>query len=282
MSLPSRTPVWSGIGRPLDFRHRSNRFVVIAAGLAGLGTLAWGWSVGRDEVVLLSFRVAVSVFLAWAIGRELDPDDTNPAAVATVVVLPLVALGPPSLSSSAAALIAVRIVVRTTGRSLQWIDGVVLIAAAAYLGTQSQTWPALAAVILAVGIDRFVTPPGPARTLWFSAVMAMAALVGAMAFSTPPASTQPSRPEWIVIGVTLAAALLALVTTRPPRSRGDSRDESLSQPRLRFGRMLVLLLVMAAIFGGGLAISGLSPLWAAIIGVAIAQVARRPRRDGSP
>jgi len=47
--------------------------------------------------------------------------------------------------------------------------------------------------------------------------------------------------------------------------------------------MLVLFtLVVGAIFGGGPAISGLSPLWAATIGVAIAQVTRRVQRDGTP
>lgn len=275
MSLASRSPAWTGISRPLDFHYRSNRFVAIAAGTAGLAAFAWQWSAGRDALALAPFSVAAGVFLAWAIGRELDPDDTSPAALAAVVVLPLMALGPPSLGSSAAMLMAVRIAVRTTGLSPQWIDGVGLVVAAAYLGTQSQTWPALAALVLAMALDPFIEPRGLGRTLWFSGAMATVALTGAIAYSAPSAWRQPTRTEWLVLGVTGAAALLAVANTRAPRSRCDSHDEPLSRPRLRAGRVLAgLTLAVGAVQLGGPAAHALGPLLAAVAGVGLAQVTR--------
>jgi hypothetical protein len=273
----------TGIGRPLDFRYRSNRFVAIASVIAGLATFAWRWSSGSDEIIVWSFQVAGAVFLAWAIARELDPDDPSPATVATVLVLPFMVLGPPSLAASAAALLAIRIAARTTGLSPQGIDAVFLTLAAAYLGSDRASWPALAASIVAVGTDRFAEPPGPARTLWFGAAMTLAAAIGAVTFPGSSVWTPPTRPEWVVLGATLAAAFLAVVTTRPPRSRGDFQDDVLSQPRLRSGRVLVLFtLVMGAIARGGPATHALAPLWAAALGVAIVIVARRGRRERTP
>ena len=91
----------TGIGRLIDLRHRSNRYIVVATFVGGFGTLIWRWSNGLDDVLLWAFRAAAAVFLAWAIGRELDPDETMSAGVATVIVLPLLALGDrPSFESA--------------------------------------------------------------------------------------------------------------------------------------------------------------------------------------
>ena len=273
----------TGIGRPLDFRYRSNRFVAITAMLAGLGALAWRWSTGGEDALLGSFKVAGGAFLAWAIGRELDPDDTRPATLAALIVLPLMALGLPSFGSTFAVLIGIRIAVRTTGLAPQWIDGVVLTAAASYLGTQPETWPALAVLIAAMGADHFADPPGPARTLWFSAIMLSAAVIGATMLSSPPTWTLPTSLEWVVLGVTLVAVVFTVVNTLPPRSRGDITHEALGRGRLRFGRMLAFLaLIGGVITQGGPATAGLTPVWAASIGVAVVSTTRRGQRRREP
>jgi len=267
--------IQTGIGRPLDFRHRSNRFVAVAAVATGLGALAWRWYRGSDDMVVGSFQIATGVFLAWAIGREIDPDDTKSATLATFVVLPFIALGPPAIGASAAGLIGLRIAVRTTGRSPSWIDGAVLTAAAAYLGMQPAAWAALAALILAMGIERFADPHGPARTFWFAATMTVAAVIGAL-FALPLAWTRPTSVEWVVCVVIFVAACLVVAGTRPPHSRGDIHGLVLSQRRLRLGRLLVVFTLAGAVIGiGGPAVSSMAPLWAAAIGAAVALLIRR-------
>ncbi|MCJ7725459.1 MAG: hypothetical protein MUP76_03615, partial [Acidimicrobiia bacterium] len=77
----------SGIGRPIDPRYPSNRFILIVAPLAGLAWRVWklasegDWSpaVGRALVA------GMATFLAWAIARELDPDRPWTAGVAAVL-----------------------------------------------------------------------------------------------------------------------------------------------------------------------------------------------------
>ena len=260
----------TGLGRPLHLDYPSNRYVLVATVLAGAGTLVWRWVAGADDILAWSVRIAGAVFLAWAIGREIDPDDGVSAGLATVIVVPLTVMGTPSLASAVAILLATRIAVRTTGISPHLIDGVVLTAGAAYLGARPETWPALGTLILAVATDRYAQPPGPERTLWFGAAMIVASLSTALWLADPPDWVQPTISEWIVLGVVAAAGFLAIVNIRPVRSRADLHDHTLSDSRLRFGRVLVLFtLVVGAVYLGGPVIPTLTPVWAAVGAVTI-------------
>ncbi len=280
MSSRSGFRLATGLGRTLGIDHPSNRYVAVATVVAGLATLLWRWSTDADDIWLWSFRVLVGVFLAWAIGRELDPDDGSSAGLATVLVVPFMALGGPSLVSTAAILVAVRITVRTTGISLQLLDGAVLTIGAAYLGARPETWPALGTLIVAVGTDRFARPPGPDRTLWFGAAMVLAASVTALTMADPPEWNQPTIAEWVMLGVTAVAGFLAIINTRPPRSRTDFRDHPISASRLRFGRVLVVFaLVVGVVYLGGPVMPSLTPVWAAAVATTVMHYYRLIQQD---
>lgn len=270
MTAPRRIRIKSGIGRVLSLEHPSNRFVLVATVLAGTGTWLWRWWTGADDVLTWSVRIAGAVFLAWAIGREIDPDDTGSAGIATLIVVPLTVLGGPSLASAFAILLACRIAVRTTGISPHLIDGAVLTVVAGYLGARPETWPALGTLILAVITDRYAHPPGPDRTLWFGMAMIAAAIGTAVWFGDPPGWVLPTVAEWIVLGATAVAGFLAVVNIRPVQSRTDFHDQTLSDSRLRFGRVLVLFtLVVGAVYLGGPIVPTLTPAWAAVAAVTV-------------
>jgi hypothetical protein len=275
MTARRRFEVRTGLARMLDVEHRSNRYVLAVSILGGLSTLIWRWATAAEDPWLWAFQVGAAMFLAWAIGRELDPDDTLSAGLAALVVVPLLALGTPSLASAAAMLIATRIAVRTTGISPHLIDGVVLTAFAAYLGSQEQAWPALGVLIVAIGTDRYAHPPGPVRTLWFAIGMALAALVTAIWLAGTSDWIQPTIPEWIVVGGAAVLAFLAIINTRPPVSTADYHPGELSESRLRFGRVLALfVLVVGIVYVGGPSVPDLTPLWAAVASVTVAHYYR--------
>jgi len=260
----------TGLGRALHIEHRSNRYAVSATLLAGLATLLWRLSTGGAEPWQWSIRIAAAVFLAWAIGRELDPDHPGTAALASLVVVPFASLGALSIGAGVAALLAARIAVRTTGISPHWWDGVVLTAGAAYLGARPETWPALGMLLLSVGTDGYAEPPGAIRTLWFAAAMTATSLVSAVAFSHPSDWVQPTVPEWIVFAVIAVTSFLAIGYTQPPRSQADFRPVPISETRLRYGRVLALFaLAVGFVFLGGPVIPALAPLWAASSSVAV-------------
>jgi hypothetical protein len=280
---PFKIRLRTGIGRPLDFAHASNRYAAAVTILGGLGTLVWRWATGADDIWGWSFRVAVGVFLGWAIGRELDPDDTGSAALASLVVIPLTVLGSPSLGSSVAVLLAVRIAVRTTGISPHVIDGIALVAGAAYLGARAGTWPALGTLIVAVATDRYASPPGPERTIWFGAAMTVAAIGAALWLADPPGWTEPSIAEWVVLALAATSGFLAIVNTRTPAGKTDFHDQSLSEARLRFGRVLVLFtLVVGVVYLGGPAVADLGPVWAAAMATTVIHYYRLVQSRAAP
>ena len=280
MTTPPRFRLRTGLGRMLDVEHRSNRYIAAAAVLGVFATLVWRWATEAEDPWPWAFRVGAGLFLAWAIGRELDPDDTMSAGLASIIVVPLLALGAPSLGAAAAVLIATRIAVRTTGVSPHLIDGVVLTAFAAYLGSQANAWPALGVLILAVGTDRYAHPPGPVRTLWFAGAMTIAATVTAFVLSDTIDWVQPTIPEWIVIGATATLGFLAIVNTRPPVSTADYHPGDLSETRLRFGRVLaVFALVVGVVYVGGPTVADLIPAWAALGSVTALHYYRIVRKD---
>lgn len=256
--------------------HPSNRLILVAAPLAGAAALSWRLSIGADEPLWWAFLAGGAVFIAWATAREYDPDHPMTAGLAVLAVLPLLALGKPSLSSAGASLVALRIAVRTTGASPTWLDGLVGIPVAAYLGTRPETWPSLGALVLALAVDPFNEPPGNQRGILLAGVMAVAGTAGAVLGADLVDWTEPTIPEWIVVGMVGVAGFLSIVNLRHPVSVTDIHQQPLSGSRLRFARLLVLLILVAGlVYLGGPVIRTLTPLWAAVIAAPLTTLFKR-------
>ncbi len=108
----------TAIGRPLDPRYRSNLLLLLllpgaalAAGLLGAGALAG----------------ALAAFGAWALTRELAPDD-DPAAFVSVALgfAALLAFGVDSLLPVFVALLLCRVVNRSTGLPATPLDSLLV------------------------------------------------------------------------------------------------------------------------------------------------------------
>ena len=263
------------MGRQLSLAHASNRLVLVAAPVAGAGVLLWRLSTGADEPLWWAVLAGGAVFLAWATAREYDPDHPMTAGLATVVVLPLLILGKPSLSSAGASLVALRIAVRTTGASPTWLDGLVGIPAAAYLGTRPEAWPSLGALVLVLATDPFSEPRGNQRGLLLAGLLAVAGTVGAILGADLLDWTQPTIPEWIVVGAVGVAAFLSVVNLRHPTSLTDIRGLPLSPSRLRFARLVAMLILVAGLtYLGGPIVRTLTPLWAAVLAAPMTTLAK--------
>ena len=271
-----RIRITTGIGRVIDLRYTSNRYALVVAGLAAFATLFWRLTTTGDDAWFWAFRVSAGVFLAWALGRELDPDEPASAAVAPLTVLPLLLLGPPSIAGSVAVLLAARIIVRSTGLSPSWFDAFLLIGGSAYLGAQPEAWPAAGALILAVLGDRILYPSGPTRSLYTGGLMTLAASATAIMWADKLAWESPKVGEWIAVALVLISVVAAVLMVRPPTTRGDFRKEQLADTRVMAVRLGVGATLLAGLaYSGGSIIPGLSPLWAGIVAIPTASWVRK-------
>jgi hypothetical protein len=257
----------TSVARLFDLRLASNRFVLAAVAVATLSAFA----LDRAGVA-----AGLTVFLAWALARELDPDHAAAATIAALVGFGLFLIGDPvHLWAMATLLLAVRLMAGTTGAPPTWFDLIWLPALGALSAPTFDGF--LCGLALAVAI---ASSDGGRRAL--RALSAVATAVGAaiVALITGALMVRPALPshlEWLVF----AACVLAVPALHlpPPVSVGDRSGVTLSAARLVRARLLAVATGTLAILGlGGDAVSALTGLWAALLGIAATTYGGRAMR----
>jgi len=287
MPLPRRLLTPPSVARGLDPRNGAHLLLAALTVLTSVSLFARSQSWGD------AITSAVAVFLAWAIGRELDPDRmwTAHAAAATMGLLALVYEGAHvDLMGNTVALLAARVVLASTGRPFTIWD-VPLVAGAAWLASDSRAGLATTLVLIAgVGLHLVRTARTQDRPVESTAVgaavaVAAAGSAGAAAVLGWPLAGVADSPRWILLaGVTLGAAAVLVAVRELPRSACDSAHGRFSSPpplsawRLSGARITAVLVIVAAFTAVGPgAFSALTPTWvgACCAGTAVAaQIAR--------
>ncbi|MGD8969512.1 MAG: hypothetical protein PVI07_18560 [Anaerolineae bacterium] len=257
--------------RPLDFDYVTNRAIaivtiVVMAGGAVFQFLSGG---GWGESTLWGARAGLSVFLTWALCRELDPDHAFSAFVAAGLALAgLFFWGPPRLGVILWLIAVMRVVNRTTGAPAGLLDSLGVLGLGSWLSLRVN-WGYGVITALAFLLDSQL-PQRARRQLVpaFLGVIAtgIAAIVGRkLAWEGPPSVVGG------LIGLALSALFLPVVlSARHLTSVGDRSQQRLEPNRVQAAQILALLTgVETAILGGMDAIGALVPLWAAVLGASI-------------
>ncbi len=270
----------SGVARPLDFDHPTNRWISAVTATVflilwlGHGLATGAWMGGA----LAAFLAALAVLLAWALCRELDPDLEMSALVGAgfcvlaLIPLQLLSLGGPGIPELFAVLLAMRVLNRTTGLPATPWDAIALIVLGLWIAQQGDGLY-LVLAILAVGLDGLLVPQNPARSL---AALTVAALVGAWVLAGPIPTLPAPTPVPGVLAIALAALLLpAVLGASSLQTRADDTGETLSPLRVRVGQALALVVgITAGAWQGWAGLLTLLPLWAAIIAAGGYRLAR--------
>jgi hypothetical protein len=228
---------------------------------------AWGLAPDGDRG-RLALNAGVGSFLAWAIGRELDPDRPNAAAVAAVLAgITIITVGEALLFPTVLALLAVRVLHRSTGLPPTLFD-LIALPGAAYAGASSTIgWTAGLALALAVARDHRLPEPAPRRQLAAAFFIASAATAGILISGSPGDWAAPAVGQAIVLALGVFAGLSMRIYE--PRSVADHTGGLVIARRLQSARVGGIGVgLLAAAVGGGAGIAALIPLWAAIVGVA--------------
>ncbi|RQW01230.1 MAG: hypothetical protein EH225_09720, partial [Calditrichaeota bacterium] len=132
----------SGLGRPLDFSYETNRGIVyltLITFLAGTGYQMLQ-DVPTMQSAIWGLLAGLSVFFAWAICRELDPDRDLSAFVSAGITFSLVFFwAPANLVFLFWILLLIRTVNRTTGIPPTLADAVILIGLSGWI-TWQENW----------------------------------------------------------------------------------------------------------------------------------------------
>lgn len=272
----------SGIGRPVDPSYPTNRAIVLLAMVGFAGGMARGFLDGAawSGSGLLGVNAAVSLFLAWALTRDLAPDD-NPAAFLSVGLVAAAwwMLGTQSLLIPVAFLLALRVVNRSTGKATEVVDTVAVLLILGW-ATWYVSWALGILGGMALWLDGILprVPAQRARPYHVWAALPLLALVGARFLAGGVDIALPQG--WLVFLVVAALALTAGLIYPSPESTGDVDGEPLEDARVRSGLLLgivgtVLVTLDARVQAGGLAV-----LWCSLAGVVVGLPFLLARRRG--
>jgi len=251
----SDTEGLSNLGRPVDPNYPSNLFVILASVGSFLGFGLSSYFSGGSALGSLGFAAGsfLSVFLAWALAREVDPDyHLTAVLVVGGQVAAIVFNGVPSLLLPFWALFSFRVLNRTTGLKAGPIDNLLSAGLGIWLG-YSLSW-----VVTAVGAVIFLADgvmDRPNKTQFIPGIL-MAAGSGYFFYREPAIWSGFSGFPIKLAMVLVISALFSLVIydSRKVSSTGDLTGEILSTARVQFTQFLALMVAL------------LIPLWNGVAG----------------
>lgn len=261
----------SALGRPLDRRFRSNVIVATVSVAIGLASGLYNL-LASSPLPFSALTAAISVFLSWAIAREIDPDHAATAYVATALSAFFLFIAVPSLWAAFGILLATRLATGTVGIALGWIEGVVLVGLGAYLGASATTAVVVPALVIGISISgrrsRF--------ELGVAAATALAAATSLAVFRRGIADGAVDGTA-VVILVLVVGSLAVMLPTDEVRSTTDIGELPIYEWRLDVSRLLIgatFLIALASDVSLIYATGG-----AAIIAVAAGRVLRLVRSN---
>ncbi|CAN5840493.1 hypothetical protein BH23ACT5_BH23ACT5_12850 [soil metagenome] len=255
------------LGRPTTFAYATSRQAIT---LALAGSVAGLVVPGDRAPGVAAFQTAATVFLAWALARELAPD--HPAAAVLAGVLAGAATiwtGDTSVAALAALMIAARILVRSTGLRPLLTD---VVAVGVFAGVFARTplaWAAGLAVATAIALDSRLPEPAPDMHVGLAAAIGVAVTVTVVLSEALPRTWQMPDLATLILA---PAGVFALATAPrlPLRSLSGFGHRPLDTSRLTVGRWIVLgALLLGTVVGGDTSAHQTWPAWAVVLTVGL-------------
>jgi hypothetical protein len=271
---------YTSIARPVDPAWPTNRAVLVIVPVIAFASAVAAWlGIGAvDAPGPAALGGALVAFGAWALTRELAPDDDPAAFVSLAIAVVLqFAAGPATVLPLFVCLFQVRVVNRTTGKPATLVDSALVAGfslwAAARLG---QPLLALTGAV-AFTLDGWLRPCTP-RQFGVGAACAGIPALFVLLQGLPQLYLAPLPvTRLVLLAIVLVPFLVAIVRTGSLRSTGDATGVPLSPPRVRAGMLVAALVALQGLLSDSAAGAGPNPwLWACLAGVVIGRL--RPAR----
>ncbi len=257
----------TGIGRSLQPDLRSHRIAIAGAVLAAVSYAAVAAATERELTDALI--AGIVVFIAWAVGRELDPDRPNVAAWAIPIAFAASIHDLPSAVASAVALIGIRLVAGTVGSAVTWLDVAVFALLGFAAGSTSELW--IVGVTMAIWLW---TAPEVGR-LKYAALGSLVAGAGVSLYGFESQDVVITQEAFLLAAV---AGVVMMLAMRPSTvlSTTDARTGPIHRGRIDLARKAAGAFIMwAAVMGGVAGFWMVSPVLAGLMATAFTKWSSR-------
>ncbi|AKB25325.1 hypothetical protein MSMTP_1856 [Methanosarcina sp. MTP4] len=268
---------FSSIARPIDPNYPTNRaililtlFVIFAS--AGFQVLS---GIPPVKVLIPGIRTGIYVFLAWALARELDPD--NELSAFTAAFLACVALlyfPVPGLLASVLFLLLIRILNRSTGLPAKSFDSLVILLLSGWLALQ-ENWIFGATAAAAFFLDSRLSEPKRQQLFFAGAAALTSAFTLLRELKTGlwgggVSEATPLQVTGLILILLIPAIFFVphILASRKIKSKGDRNGLPLDPGRIQAAQVTALLGALAlAALEGWHGVELFIPLWSAVIGI---------------
>lgn len=260
----------SSLTRSIDLNYPTNRAIVIISLLFLSGVSVYQFFLGRElsAAFYSGLRAGISVFLAWAFARELDPDNELSAFFAAFLGCMGFLLFPsPLLFALLLEILLLRIVNRSPGVPSKTFDSFAVLLLSSWLSLE-ENWIFGLLTALAFFLDAFLSAPRRQNRIF-----GIAALIVSI-FAFLQAEGQENTFSGIQSGLFALLATLIFIPTvsgsRKIKSTGDMTGFPLDPSRVQAAQLTALLSAgLLTALEGWAGVESLMPLWGAILGVSI-------------
>jgi hypothetical protein len=258
----------TSIQRWIDPRYPTN--LAISGLSLTVGALAFIYQLLTGASLLdgfsYAFSVTATVFLGWALARELDPDrDYSAFLAAGLGLLGYFLYGSPGLLDLLLVLVAVRIINRTVGPPATLFDSLFLLSLGIFLTFQNGLLPGLLAAGAFI-LDGLLPVPNR-RNLLFALLIAASVIIYGVVVGFSVDLTAFKPDGYLILGLASVLYLPVIYSYRMIGSVCDRSGEPLVPVRVQAGMAFGLIAGWFAWLLGAWQI--LFPLWMAIAAVAV-------------
>ena len=264
---------YSSTSRPLDPKYKTNAAIIIIT----LFTIVGGTFIHMVDGVNLwphfvwSLGAAFSVFITWAIARELDPDH-NYAAFAGVAIIAFAVIfrfyHDPSFLILVQLLLLFRILNRSVGPPAKIFDSVMVLLIGSYLSF-FETWIIGLVTAIAFFLDSQLPDP-LSKQKWFASIMF---IVTVIALFVEPGQVLFTWEMFGYLLVSFAIFIPVFFLRNKVESLTDITGEKINQKRIYVVQILALFtLISIIIWYGEEGFLNLLPLWSSVAGIAFYRV----------
>ncbi|SES87280.1 hypothetical protein SAMN04488587_1393 [Methanococcoides vulcani] len=231
----------SSIGRPLDPGYPTNRLMIRISAIVLVAASLFHLSLNNTISISIIYGITagISVFLVWAISREIDPDHEIAAFVPVILsFIPVILFGIHPVLPLLWLLLLLRIVDRSTGLKAGIFDTIAVFLLSVFL-TYQMTWMFGILAATAFFIDSRASSPNKVHLI--ASILMLAASIFSISIVNNTAIADISLMETTAL---LSMAILfipSILDSRKLKSKGDMTGESLDTLRVKMGKILFLI-----------------------------------------
>lgn len=270
---------FSALARPLDISYRTNLGIMLMSLFTLVAAFFYQWGYLDNvpgESLWWAVQAGLSVFIAWALGREIDPDVNSTAFLATPFSLAgFYYTGTYQWLMLLAFLMLLRITSRICGQTLKLTDVLLNLGLVAYLCWQGQVLIGFAFTAAFLVDSRLA--PANTHSQWYAL---LALLITILAFVFFPVGIADEHFQfsgiWIPgIGMVVFIFLRVIRDYQYPHSTEDDQKQALNGRRIQAAQLIVLVSVLMIYLLQNFRTSlEIAPVWAVILSADLLRVYR--------